>query len=98
MSFRFFITTFLIFFAISFGALVFSHRGLQDLVRLQGQMHKTQEHISRLEQENQELSRQIDLLQKNDQQIVEDRLRQDLGFIRKNEKLFFENSGGSTFQ
>lgn len=98
MSFRFLIVLFFVFSCGTLGALVFSHRGLQDLLRLQSQMRKTEDHSLRLEKENQELSRQIDLLHKNDRQVVEDRLRQDLGYIKKGERLFFEHSSGSVFQ
>lgn len=71
-------------------SLVFSKNGLLDLYRLQAQMQKTREHIKIIESSNEELRRQIDLVQLKDQTALEYQIRVRLGLLKPGERLYLE--------
>jgi len=74
-------------------AVFYSKHGLRDAFHLRSLMRLSEQHIERLEAENQELRRKLDLLDLNRMEILEDQLRQRYGYLMPNEILYLEPSG-----
>lgn len=72
--------------------VVFSHHGFLDYLRLQKEIRATQDRITFVEKENQDLKRKVDLLEKPSPEFMENYLRGEVGFLKKNEILYFESS------
>ena len=70
-------------------------RGILDLARLMGEIQDNDDHISELEQSNQNLRRKIDLLETGSEDVVEARIRAEYGLVKKNETLYLESSASS---
>jgi cell division protein FtsB len=73
--------------------LLFSHRGLYQIYRLRSDGLKLEQENIRLETENARLARTIDRLQ-HDPEMIQDLIRRELNFVRKNEIIFQLPPGG----
>jgi cell division protein FtsB len=67
--------------------ILFSHRGLYNVYRFRQEWHRLEQENVRLAAENDHLARTIDRLQ-HDPEYIQDRIRQELNFIKKNELIF----------
>lgn len=80
----------LLVFAIAFAGMLFSHHGLLDLRRFQRQVEGTRQTVSRLEDENRQLRRELDLLQASSIQVKERKAREVYGWAQPGEQIFLE--------
>jgi cell division protein FtsB len=69
------------------GLVLFSHRGLYRIYRFQHERLLLDRENARLAEENDRLARTIDRLQ-NDPEMIQDLIRRDLNFVKKNEIIF----------
>jgi cell division protein FtsB len=67
--------------------IMFSHRGFYQVLRFQQEWLRLEEDNLRLAAENDRLTRSIDRLQ-HDPEYIQDRIRQELNFVKKNELIF----------
>ena len=67
--------------------VLFSHRGLYRIYRLRQERQAVEQENTRLATENARLARTIDRLQ-HDPEYIQDRIRQELNFVKKNELIF----------
>lgn len=67
--------------------IMFSHRGFYQVLRFQQEWLRLEQDNVRLAAENDRLARTIDRLQ-HDPEYIQDRIRQDLNFVKKNELIF----------
>jgi cell division protein FtsB len=67
--------------------LIFSHRGLYQIYRIQKDRGKIEQENARLAEENARLARTIDRLH-NDPEMIQDLIRRELNFVKKNEVIF----------
>jgi cell division protein FtsB len=65
---------------------IFGDKGLADLQQLRGELHRINEQVDRLKEQNLALYRYIDRL-RNDPAFVENVARQELGMIAKDEMI-----------
>jgi len=68
-------------------AILFSHRGFYNVFRFRQEAVRLEQENVRLAAENNRLTRTIDRLQ-HDPEYIQDRIRQELNFIKKNEIIF----------
>jgi Septum formation initiator len=67
--------------------ILFSHRGIYNVYRFHHEWLRLDQENSRLATENDRLARTIDRLQ-HDPEYIQDRIRQELNFVKKNELIF----------
>jgi cell division protein FtsB len=67
--------------------IMFSHRGLYQIYRFRHERLRLDQENSRLAAENERLGRTIDRLY-HDPVFIQDRIRQELNFVKKNEIIF----------
>jgi cell division protein FtsB len=67
--------------------ILFSHRGLYQIYRFRTELVGLEQENTRLAAENARLARTIDRLQ-HDPVLIQDLIRQELNFVRKNEIIF----------
>lgn len=67
--------------------IMFSHRGFYNVLRFRQEWLRLEEDNTRLAAENDRLARTIDRLQ-HDPEYIQDRIRQELNFVKKNELIF----------
>jgi cell division protein FtsB len=67
--------------------VVFSHRGLYEIYRFRKEKLLLEQEISKLAAENERLARTIERLQ-HDPEMVQDLIRRELNFTKKNEIIF----------
>ncbi len=67
--------------------VLFSHRGLYQVYRFRHDRQRLEQENARLAAENASLDRTIDRLQ-HDPVFIQDRIRQELNFVKKNEIIF----------
>jgi cell division protein FtsB len=67
--------------------ILFSHRGLYQIYRFRHERLRLEQENSRLAAENERLARTIDRLY-HDPIFIQDRIRQELNFVKKNEIIF----------
>ncbi len=67
--------------------ILFSHRGFYNVYRFRQEWHRLEQENARLAAENDHLTRTIDRLQ-HDPEYIQDRIRQELNFVKKNEVIF----------
>jgi len=67
--------------------IVFSHRGFYNVLRFRQEWLRLEQDNIRLAAENDRLARTIDRLQ-HDPEYIQDRIRQELNFVKKNELIF----------
>jgi cell division protein FtsB len=67
--------------------ILFSHRGIYNVYRFHQEWLRLEQENSRLATENDRLARTIDRLQ-HDPEYIQDRIRQELNFVKKNEFIF----------
>ena len=67
--------------------ILFSHRGFYNVYRFHQDWLRLEQENSRLAAENDRLARTIDRLQ-HDPEYIQDRIRQELNFVKKNELIF----------
>jgi cell division protein FtsB len=67
--------------------ILFSHRGVYQIFRFRQEALRLEQDNVRLASENQRLTRAIDRLQ-HDPAYIQDRIRQELNFVKKNEIIF----------
>jgi cell division protein FtsB len=67
--------------------IVFSHRGFYNVFRFRQEWLRLEQDNVRLAAENDRLARTIDRLQ-HDPEYIQDRIRQELNFVKKNELIF----------
>ena len=67
--------------------VLFSHRGLYQVYRFRHDRQRLEQENARLAAENASLDRAIDRLQ-HDPVFIQDRIRQELNFVKKNEIIF----------
>jgi cell division protein FtsB len=67
--------------------ILFSHRGFYNVYRFRQEWHRLEQENARLAAENDHLARTIDRLQ-HDPEYIQDRIRQELNFVKKNEIIF----------
>ena len=67
--------------------ILFSHRGFYNVYRFRQEWHRLDQENIRLAAENDHLARTIDRLQ-HDPEYIQDRVRQELNFVKKNEIIF----------
>ncbi len=67
--------------------VLFSHRGLYQIYRFRHERVALEQENARLAEENARLARTIDRLQ-NDPEMIQDLIRRDLNFVKKNEIIF----------
>ena len=72
---------------VMFLVILFSHRGLYQIYRFRGEQVRLEQENVRLAAENARLARTIDRLQ-HDPVLIQDRIRQELNFVKKNEIIF----------
>jgi cell division protein FtsB len=73
---------------VSMGVVIlFSHRGFYNVYRFHQDWLRLEQENSRLAAENDRLARTIDRLQ-HDPEYIQDRIRQELNFVKKNELIF----------
>jgi cell division protein FtsB len=67
--------------------ILFSHRGFYNVFRFRQEWLRLEQDNARLAAENGRLARTIDRLQ-HDPEYIQDRIRQELNFVKKNELIF----------
>jgi len=67
--------------------IMFSHRGFYNVFRFRQDWLRLEQENARLAKENDRLGRTIDRLQ-HDPEYIQDRIRQELNFVKKNELIF----------
>jgi len=67
--------------------ILFSHRGFYNVFRFRQDWLRLEQENARLAKENDRLGRTIDRLQ-HDPEYIQDRIRQELNFVKKNELIF----------
>ena len=67
--------------------ILFSHRGFYNVLRFRQEWRRLEQENVRLAAENDRLARTIDRLQ-HDPEYIQDRIRQELNFVKKNELIF----------
>lgn len=67
--------------------ILFSHRGFYNVLRFRQEWLRLEQDNIRLAAENDRLARTIDRLQ-HDPEYIQDRIRQELNFVKKNELIF----------
>ena len=67
--------------------ILFSHRGFYNVYRFRQEWLRLEQENARLAAENARLARTIDRLQ-HDPEYIQDRIRQELNFVKKNELIF----------
>jgi cell division protein FtsB len=67
--------------------ILFSHRGFYNVFRFRQDWLRLEQENARLAAENDRLGRSIDRLQ-HDPEYIQDRIRQELNFVKKNELIF----------
>jgi cell division protein FtsB len=67
--------------------ILFSHRGFYNVYRFRQEWLRLEQENTRLGAENDRLARTIDRLQ-HDPEYIQDRIRQELNFVKKNELIF----------
>jgi cell division protein FtsB len=67
--------------------ILFSHRGFYNVFRFRQEWLRLEQENVRLAAENGRLARTIDRLQ-HDPEYIQDRIRQELNFVKKNELIF----------
>jgi len=67
--------------------ILFSHRGFYNIYRFRQEWLRLEQENARLAAENNRLARSIDRLQ-HDPEYIQDRIRQELNFVKKNELIF----------
>jgi cell division protein FtsB len=67
--------------------IMFSHRGFYNVLRFRQEWQRLEQDNTRLAVENDRLARTIDRLQ-HDPEYIQDRIRQELNFVKKNELIF----------
>ena len=67
--------------------ILFSHRGFYHMYRFRQEGLRLEQENIRLAAENDRLARTIDRLQ-HDPEYIQDRIRQELNFVKKNELIF----------
>jgi cell division protein FtsB len=67
--------------------IMFSHRGFYNVLRFRQEWMRLEQDNIRLAAENDRLARTIDRLQ-HDPEYIQDRIRQELNFVKKNELIF----------
>jgi cell division protein FtsB len=67
--------------------IFFSHRGFYNVLRFRHEWQRLEQDNVRLAAENDRLARTIDRLQ-HDPEYIQDRIRQELNFVKKNELIF----------
>lgn len=67
--------------------ILFSHRGFYNVFRFRQDWLRLEQENVRLAAENERLGRSIDRLQ-HDPEYIQDRIRQELNFVKKNELIF----------
>jgi cell division protein FtsB len=67
--------------------ILFSHRGFYNIYRFRQEWLRLEQENARLAAENDRLARSIDRLQ-HDPEYIQDRIRQELNFVKKNELIF----------
>jgi cell division protein FtsB len=67
--------------------ILFSHRGFYNVFRFRQEWLRLEQDNVRLAAENDRLARTIDRLQR-DPEYIQDRIRQELNFVKKNELIF----------
>ena len=67
--------------------ITFSHRGFYNVLRFRQEWLRLEEDNTRLAAENDRLARTIDRLQ-HDPEYIQDRIRQELNFVKHNELIF----------
>lgn len=67
--------------------ILFSHRGFYNVLRFRQEWLRLEQDNVRLAAENDRLARTIDRLQ-HDPEYIQDRIRQELNFVKKNELIF----------
>ena len=67
--------------------IFFSHRGFYNVLRFRQEWQRLEQDNVRLAAENDRLARTIDRLQ-HDPEYIQDRIRQELNFVKKNELIF----------
>lgn len=67
--------------------ILFSHRGLYNIYRFRHERLRLEQENTRLAAENESLARTIDRLY-HDPVFIQDRIRQELNFVKKNEIIF----------
>ena len=67
--------------------ILFSHRGFYNVFRFRQEGLRLEQENIRLAAENDRLARTIDRLQ-HDPEYIQDRIRQELNFVKKNELIF----------
>ena len=67
--------------------IMFSHRGFYNVFRFRQEWLRLEQDNVRLAAENDRLARTIDRLQ-HDPEYIQDRIRQELNFVKKNELIF----------
>lgn len=68
----------------------FSHHGLRDVRKLQGQIRQAEERVARLEKQNQTLKYQVSTLEKPTDEILEREVREFLGWVQPHEIVYLE--------
>jgi len=67
--------------------IMFSHRGFYNVLRFRQEWQRLEQDNALLAAENDRLARTIDRLQ-HDPEYIQDRIRQELNFVKKNELIF----------
>jgi cell division protein FtsB len=67
--------------------IMFSHRGFYNVLRFRQEWQRLEQDNARLAVDNDRLARTIDRLQ-HDPEYIQDRIRQELNFVKKNELIF----------
>lgn len=67
--------------------IMFSHRGFYNVLRFRQEWQRLEQDNVRLAADNDRLTRTIDRLQ-HDPEYIQDRIRQELNFVKKNELIF----------
>jgi cell division protein FtsB len=70
-----------------FAAVIFSHRGLYQIYRFRQEKIRLDQENARLAEENARLTRTIVRL-RNDPEMIQEFIRRELNFIKKNERIF----------
>jgi cell division protein FtsB len=73
--------------------LLFSHQGLYQIYRFRSERLKLEQENARLEAENARLAHTIDRLH-HDPEMIQDLIRRELNFVKKNEIIFQLPPGG----
>lgn len=76
---------------VVFLASVFSKHGYRDLWRFSSQVDAARERVALLEDDNQKLSKQVDLVVSSNPAILERQIREVLGWVRSDEIVYVES-------